>query len=68
MILAKLYRDLVREEGRQVGREEGRQEGREEANLVWEAWNGRRLAAEREGRAFTESPPSRNGTRRENSG
>ena len=58
MVLAKLYRDLVRQEGREAGREEGR----EEANRAWEAWNERREAAERDGRAFTEPPPSGNGT------
>ncbi|MDE2787289.1 MAG: hypothetical protein OXL37_11555 [Chloroflexota bacterium] len=64
MVLAKLYRDLVRQEGR----EEGREEGRAEANRAWEAWNERREAAEREGSAFTEPPPSRNGARENNSG
>ncbi len=63
MVLAKLYRDLVRQEGR----EEGREEGLEEANRAWEAWNARREAADRDGRPFTEPPPSRNGTREENS-
>ena len=63
MVLAKLYRDLVRQEGR----EEGREEGRAEANQAWESWNERREAAEREGRAFTEPPPSRNGAREDNS-
>ena len=63
MVLAKLYRDLVRQEGRA----EGREEGREEAHRAWEAWNERREAAERAGRMFTEPPPSRNGTREENS-
>ena len=64
MVLAKLYRDLVRQEGR----EEGRMEGREEANQAWEAWNERREAAERDGRPFTEPPPSRNGTHYERPG
>lgn len=64
MVLAKLYRDLVRQEGR----EEGREEGWKEANRAWIAWNERREAAERDGRAFTEPPPSRNGAREENSG
>ncbi|MCY4555581.1 MAG: hypothetical protein OXF79_04215 [Chloroflexi bacterium] len=59
MVLAKLYRDSVRQEGRE--------EGREEAHRAWEAWNERREAAERDGRMFTEPPPSRNGTREENS-
>ena len=32
-------------------------EGREEVMEEWRAWNKRRLAAEREGRQFDESPP-----------
>lgn len=31
--------------------------GREEVMEEWRAWNKRRLAAEREGRQFDESPP-----------
>ena len=58
MVLAKLYRDLVRQEGREEGRVA-------EAHQAREAWNERRLAAENEGRTFTEPPPSRNGTRGE---
>jgi len=46
---------------KQRHREEGRKEGREETQRVWEAWNERREAAEREGRPFTEPAPSRNG-------
>lgn len=60
MVLAKLYRDLVREEGRE--------QGREEANRAWETWNERREAANRDGRPFTEPPPSQNGAPKENSG
>ncbi len=60
MVLARLYRNRVREEGRE--------EGREEANRAWETWNERREAAERDGLTFTEPPPTRNGTREENSG
>ena len=63
MVLAKLYRDLVRQEGL----EEGREQGREEANRAWETWNERREEAERDGLTFTEPPPSRNGARKENS-
>ena len=72
MVLAKLYRDLVRQEGREEGleegREQGREEGREEANRAWETWNERREAANRDGRPFTEPPPSQNGAPKENSG
>ena len=50
MVLAKLYTDLIRREGRE--------EGREETQRDWETWNERRLAAERDGRPFTEPPPS----------
>ena len=60
MVLAELRKRLYREEGRE--------EGREEANRAWEAWNERREAAERDGQAFTEPPPSRNGAREQNSG
>ena len=70
MVLAKLYRDLVRQEGREEGleegREQGREEGREEANRAWETWNERREAANRDGRPFTEPPPSQNGAPKEN--
>ena len=39
------------------GRAEGREQGRAESRAEWRAWNERRLAAEREGREFAESPP-----------
>ena len=68
MVLAKLYRDLVRQEGREEGLEEGREQGREEANRAWETWNERREAANRDGRPFTEPPPSQNGAHKENAG
>ena len=32
-------------------------EGRAEVRAEWQAWNERRLAAEREGREFTEPTP-----------
>ena len=64
MVLAKLYTDRVRAEARS----EGRQEGRSEERVEWEAWNERRLVAEREGRPFTEPTPSRNGTQSADSG
>jgi len=54
MVLAKLYKDSVREEARR------------ERDQAWEAWLERREAAERDGRPFTEPPPSRNGTHNEN--
>lgn len=49
-----------REERRQRW-EERRQEGRREAYAEWEAWNTRRVAAERNGSAFDEPPPSLEG-------
>ena len=49
------------EEGRAVGLEEGRvvglEEGRVEAQARWQAWNQRRLDAERQGREFVEPLP-----------
>ena len=41
-----------------AGRAEGKVEGRVEERMKWEEWNGRRVAAEREGRRFEEPPPS----------
>ncbi len=49
MVIAKLWLDRARQEGRQ------------ETQRAWETWNERRLAAERDGRPFTEPPPSHNG-------
>ena len=46
-----------REEGRVEGRVEGREQGLAEVRAEWQAWNRRRLAAEREGREFTEPTP-----------
>lgn len=43
--------------GREEGREEGHAEGRTEMAAKIEAWNERRLEAERLGREFTEPPP-----------
>ena len=54
MVLAELRKRLYREEGRR--------EGREETQWAWEAWNERRIAAERDGEPFTEPPPARNGS------
>ena len=46
------------QKGREEGLEEGEQKGREEEHQQWLAWNQRREAALREGRDFTEPPPS----------
>ena len=67
MVLAELRKRLWREEARREGREEGRVEGIKENQQVWEAWLERREAAERDGRPFTEPPPSRNGNSGNNS-
>ncbi len=45
------------EQGRVEGLEQGREQGLAEARAEWQAWNERRLAAEREGREFTEPTP-----------
>ena len=46
--------------GRAEGKAEGKAEGRAETNQEWEAWNQRRLEAEKEGRPFTEPTPTQN--------
>ena len=48
-------------ERRRRRQEERRQEGRRETHAQWEAWNTRRLAAERNGAEFDEPPPSLEG-------
>ena len=53
MVIAKLWMDRARAEGRQ--------EGRAEANEAWVAWNQRRIIAERDGQPFTEPPPIADG-------
>ena len=50
-----------RQEERRRRQEERRQEGRRAAFEEWEAWNARRLAAERNGGEFDEPPPSLEG-------
>lgn len=45
-------------EGEARGEARGEAEGEARANKKWEAWNRRRLQAEANGQAFTESPPS----------
>ncbi len=44
------------------GRKEGRQEGRQETQKMWEAWNQRRLDADRNGVLFEEPPPTQPST------
>ena len=66
-MLAERYLKRRLREGIEIGREEGlvkgRVEGRDEANQEWEAWNQRRMEAEKAGRPFDEPPPSQNGRR-----
>lgn len=50
-----------RQEEHRHRQEERRQEARREAYAEWEAWNARRLAAEQNGGAFDEPPPSLEG-------
>ena len=66
-VLMPLYQAMVNrlvipviEAHKAEGRKEGRQQGRTEVMEEWRAWNRRRLAAEREGRRFDESPPGDN--------
>ena len=65
MIMARATRDYLydkierqREKLREEGREMGLEEGREALAAEVEAWNRRRLEAERRGEPFDEPPPS----------
>ena len=61
MIMARATRDYLYdkiERQREKLREEGREEGRETLAAEIEAWNLRRLEAERRGEPFDEPPPS----------
>ena len=63
MLVEKYLRRRYRaglKEGEEIGKAEGLKEGKVEAWHVWQAWNQRRLEAEKEGRPFTEPPPSLN--------
>ena len=64
-VLMSLYQVMVNrfvipviEKHEARGRAEGLEQGRAESRAEWRAWNERRLAAERDGREFTESPPA----------
>ena len=64
-VLMSLYQAMVNrfvipviEKHEARGRAEGLEQGRAESRAEWRAWNERRLAAERDGREFTESPPA----------
>ena len=61
MIMARATRDYLYgkiERQRERLREEGREAGREALAAEVEAWNRRRLEAERRGEPFHEPPPS----------
>ena len=58
MVIAKMWLNRAREEGRAEGRELGREEGRLERDRLWKEWNERRLSAEHAGQPFAEPPPS----------
>ena len=61
MIMARATRDYLYDKiarQRERLREEGREEGREALASEIEAWNRRRLKAERRGEPFDEPPPS----------
>ena len=45
-------------EAEQKARVEGREEARTEIMALWQAWNERRVEAERQGKTFDEPPPS----------
>ena len=47
----------VIEKHKAEGRVEGRAKGRAEEREAWQAWNRRRIDAEKQGRKFDESPP-----------
>ena len=47
----------VIEKHKAEGRVEGRAKGRAEEREAWQAWNRRRIDAEKQGRIFDETPP-----------
>ena len=57
MVLARSLEERLKRT-REKRREEGREEGRAEERAKWEAWNNRRMAAEKDNRPFDEPPPS----------
>lgn len=61
MVIAEAFREKRRkdqERRAQEERAEGRAEGFAESHTQWEAWNDRRLEAERNNLPFNEPPPS----------
>ena len=53
MVIAAYYSRRKRRENLEAGRAEGL----EEANVAWQEWNRRRIAAETAGETFDEPPP-----------
>ena len=61
MVLARAWKNALKGHARNVVRRtgaKGRAEGREEERAKWEAWNNRRMVAERDNKPFDEPPPS----------
>ena len=59
-MLAERYLRRRYEAGKAEGLKEGEERGVAQAWEVWQDWNLRRLAAEKEGRPFNEPPPELN--------
>ena len=59
-MLAERYLRKRYEAGKAEGLKEGEERGVAQAWEVWQDWNLRRLAAEKEGRPFNEPPPELN--------
>jgi uncharacterized membrane protein YhiD involved in acid resistance len=57
VVLARALEERL-ERARKKRREEDRAKGRAEERAKWEAWNNRRMAAERDNKPFDEPPPS----------
>ena len=59
MVIAEAFREKRRKDQERRAQEE-RAEGRAESHAQWEAWNTRRVEAERNNLPFNEPPPSLN--------
>ncbi len=59
-MLAERYLKKRYEAGKAEGKAEGREEGRTEAWQVWQAWNQRRMDAEKADHPFNQPTPSLN--------
>ena len=63
MVIAEAFREKRRKDQERRAQEEragGRAEGLAESHAQWEAWNSRRVEAERNNLPFNEPPPSLN--------